>query len=142
MKYKIIVDRSLDEIVIHTPEKNGLVDKIEELIRLEECELLGFSGSAAVKLDASAVSCFFVEDGRVFARCDGKKYAMKERLYQLEERFSSGFVKINQSCIVSVDKIERFDTSIGGSLMVTLKDGYRDYVSRRQLKAVKERIGF
>ena len=142
MKYRIIVDEGLDEIVIHAPERNGLIDKIEELLKSQDFELLGFSGSAAVKLDASAVSCFFVEDGRVFARIKGEKYAIKERLYQLEERFPSGFVKINQSCLVSVSKIERFDTSIGGALMVTLKDGYRDYVSRRQLRAVKERIGF
>ena len=31
--------------------------------------------------------------------------------------------------------------TLGGSLTVVLKNGYRDYVSRRQLKAVKERMG-
>ena len=50
-------------------------------------------------------------------------------------------MKINQSCLVRVDKIKRFHSSIGGSLMVTLEGGYRDYISRRQLKIVKERIG-
>ena len=53
----------------------------------------------------------------------------------------SDFVKLNQSCIVNIKKIECFDASLGGALKVTLKNGYRDYVSRRQLKAVKERLG-
>ena len=64
------------------------------------------------------------------------------RLYQLEELLDASFVKINQSSIVNVKKIERFEASIGGALLVILQNGHRDYVSRRQVKAVKERIGF
>jgi len=142
MKYKIVVDESLDELIIYTPRKNELTDRIEELISNEESALLGYAGSSAVKLEPKDVSCFYVEDGRVFARCDGNKYAVKERLYHFEQRFPLSFVKINQSCIVNVDSIKRFEASIGGALMVTLADGYRDYVSRRQLKSVKKRIGF
>ena len=52
------------------------------------------------------------------------------------------YLKINQSCIVNIKAIKQFDVSLGGSLMISLKNGYRDYVSRRQVKAVKERIGF
>ena len=52
-----------------------------------------------------------------------------------------GFVRINQSCLGNVRRIARFDASIGGSLMVTFENGHRDYVSRRQLKTVKERMG-
>jgi DNA-binding LytR/AlgR family response regulator len=62
-------------------------------------------------------------------------------MYTVEEQLGGRFVKINQSCTVNVDKIERFDVSIGGALRVTLKNGFRDHVSRRQLKAVKERMG-
>ena len=71
--------------------------------------------------------------------CD--RLQLKMRLYQLEEKFSDRFVKINQSCLVNMDKIARFDASIGGALMVTLKNGYKDYISRRQVKAVKDRVG-
>ena len=63
------------------------------------------------------------------------------RLYQLEELLPSDFLKINQSCLVNIEKIKRFDSSIGASLRVMLDDGDRDYVSRRQLKTVKERLG-
>ena len=52
------------------------------------------------------------------------------------------FLKINQSCLVRVDAIERFSASIGGALSVHLKGGFKDYVSRRQMRSVKERMGF
>ena len=51
------------------------------------------------------------------------------------------FIKINQSCIANIRQIQRFDTSFSGTLRVIFKNGYTDYVSRRQLKAVKERLG-
>ena len=58
----------------------------------------------------------------------------------IEEMLDESFVKINQSCLGNVKKIARFDASIGGSLMVTFRNAHRDYVSRRQLKTVKERM--
>ena len=67
---------------------------------------------------------------------------IKERLYTVENTVGDSFIKINQSCIVNIDKIERFEASFSGALTVVLKNGYKDYISRRQLKIVKERIGF
>ena len=66
---------------------------------------------------------------------------IKMRLYEIEEKLGDDFVKINQSTVVNVKMIEKFSVSFGASLTVHLKTGRRDYVSRRQLKAVKERMG-
>ncbi len=87
------------------------------------------------------ISCFFVENNKVYAMKKQEKLLIKQRLYQLEEQYSQKFIKINQSCLVNIDAIEKFSSSISGTLSVTLKNGYKDYISRRQLKIVKERIG-
>lgn len=143
MKYKIYIDREREEeILIYAHEKTPLVERIEEMITAEQRNIIAFGDGEVVKLCADEVFCFVVEEGRVFALTERDKLQLKMRLYQLEEQFSCQFVKINQSCLVNVDKIGRFDASIGGSLMVTLKNGYKDYISRRQMKAVKDRIGF
>lgn len=141
MKYRIVIEPHSEELLISAPEKNRLVERIEELILRENAELYGFDGSRAIKLNPDEVLCFCVEGGRVYAVTEREKLQLKLRLYQLEEAFSADFVKINQSCMVNIRKIKRFDTSIGGALMVTLEGGYCDYVSRRQIKTVKERIG-
>ena len=142
MKYSFFTDPDRDEeIIIYAHEKSKLIERIEQLVLSEDTPLIGYTDRGTTVLDAADISCFFLEDGKVFALTDGKKYSLRLRLYQLEERFPD-FLKINQSCIVNVDMIESFKTSLGGSLMVTLKGGFRDYVSRRQLKTVKEKIGF
>ena len=41
----------------------------------------------------------------------------------------------------TVTKIKKFESTIGGSLKVIFKNGYVDYISRRELKIVKQRMG-
>lgn len=142
MKFTLFINpEKEEEVIVCAHEESRLTEKIRELVSGEEDVLLGYGESTVVCLDPSNVVCFTSEDGKVFAHTANETLLVKLRLYQLEERFGSTFVKINQSCLVRTDKIKRFHSSIGGSLMVTMEGGYRDYISRRQLKTVKERFG-
>ena len=141
MKYTLIIDPEREEeIIIYAREKNALVEKIEELVDESRASLVGYFQDEIVTLKPFDVECFFVEDGKLYAISGGKKYALRERLYQLEAAVGDDFLKINQSAIVNVRAIEKFQTSVGGALRVRLKCGYTDYVSRRQMRAVKEKI--
>lgn len=143
MKYKIIIDQELSEdIIIFSRERTQLVENIDALIQNENCEIIGYHRDEVVKLAPSEIYCFVINDNKVYAMTEREQFQIKQRLYQLEELFSNNFIKINQSCLVNENQIRKFETTIGGALMVALKNGYKDYISRRQLKAVKERIGF
>ena len=85
--------------------------------------------------------CFFIEGKRLYASLDRGNALIKRRLYEIENILDNDFIKINQSTIANVKKIERFSVSFGAALTVHFKNGKRDYVSRRQVKAVKERLG-
>ncbi|MBR3716286.1 MAG: LytTR family transcriptional regulator [Clostridia bacterium] len=142
MKCRTVIDKDREEeVVIYVHEKSELSSEIEEFVMGRSLELLGYKDKNIVRLALSEVYCFTVEENKVFALTEKERLQLKQRLYLLEEMLDDSFVKINQSCIVSVRKIKRFDTSITGTLVVELKNGYKDYVSRRQLKKVKERIG-
>ena len=142
MKYRIeIFEEQDDDIVIRAKEKLPILERIERLIEASEKGILGYTERDITRLEAESIDCFFIEASKVYAIADSRKWQIRERLYQLEERFSGDFVKINQSCLIRMDRIERFHTTLGGALQVILKNGYKDYVSRRQLKEVKERMG-
>lgn len=143
MKCTTVIDKDRDEeVLIYLKKPSTISRKVEELISAEAPELMGYGDKSIVRLDLFEVFCFTVEDGKVYALTKDDKLILRQRLYTLEEMCGEDFVKINQSCIVNTKSILKFDTSLGGSLMVTLKNGYRDYVSRRQLRTVKERLGF
>ena len=142
MKCTVNIDQKREEeIIIYTHERSELIDEIEELALSNSVEILGYDDASIIKLSPSEIYCFAIENGKVFAHTNNQTLQIKRRLYELEEVLDLDFIKINQSCIINTKKINRFDASFGGALMVTLKNGYKDYVSRRQLKMVKERIG-
>ena len=142
MKCKTVIDKTREEeVIIYAHERNETVEAIEKLVLRSDFELIGYSGKSAVRLEWSEIYCFTVEDNKVYAVTENEKLQLKHRLYQIEELADNDFVKINQSCIANISHIKRFDASISGTLRVVFKNGYTDYVSRRQLKTVKERLG-
>ena len=142
MKYSVKIDRKREEeVLIFAHERTELVDEIEKLILAEAVELIGYKEREAFKISPVDVCCFTVEDNKIFALTQTEKLQIKQRLYQLESTLDESFVKINKSCIANIRKIERFDASFSGTLSVTFKNGCKDYVSRRNLKTVKERLG-
>lgn len=143
MKFTLITDEEREEeVIVYAHARSRFTEELEAFVNSNTEEIIGYKDGSIVKLCASEVYAFAVEEGKVFAVTAHEKFQVQKRLYMMEEMLDARFVKINQSCIVNVRQIERFEPTFGGSLMAVLKNGYRDYVSRRQMKTVKERIGF
>ncbi len=142
MKLKIIIDENRDEeIIVYSHGKNRITQEIERLVSSSATEIAGYRNSDVFIIDYSDIYCFVCESDKVYAVTEKEKYRIKSRLYKVEETLGKDFVKINQSCVANVKKIRRFEASPYGSLTVIFKNGYKDYVSRRQIKKVKERLG-
>jgi DNA-binding LytR/AlgR family response regulator len=142
VKCTVIIDSDREEeIIVYLKEHRPIAQEITEIAERDCSALVGYIDGRVTPLKPSDIYCVASESGRLYALTDSGKHLLKARMYTVEEQLGGRFVKINQSCTVNVDKIERFDVSIGGALRVTLKNGFRDHVSRRQLKAVKERMG-
>lgn len=142
MKCTVILDKTRDEeILIYAHQKNELVCEIERMAAEQSLQLIGYSKGEIIKLNVKDVYCFTVESGKLYAICQNQKYLIKTRLYNIEQMLDKTFIKINQSSIANINKIQKFDASISGTLKVIFKNGHTDYVSRRNTKNVKERIG-
>ena len=139
--YTYIEKTDEEKVLIYANERTKIVDEIESLISLTNVDLTGTFNDEIIKIDINEVSCFISENNKVFALINDKKYQIKQRLYQIEEMNLESFIKINQSCLANKKKIKKFESTIGGSLRVVFKNGYIDYISRRELKNVKERMG-
>lgn len=140
MKCKTVIDKEKKEVVIYTDKITPFVRQIEEFVQQDSTEIIGDDDGEIYKIAVNDCCCFTVKEGRVYAITEKGEYRIKQRLYELENYLSDNFVKINQSCIVNAYKIEKFYAHISGTICVTLKNGYSDYVSRRQLQNVKRRL--
>lgn len=141
MKFTFFADENRDEVIVYAKEQSSLVNKIKDIALGYEQHLIGYIENEKVIIDIDSVYCFIVENNKVYAVTEKNRYKLRTRLYQIEENLPENFVKLNQSCIANINYIERFIATMSASLMVRFKNGYEEYVSRRQLKSVKERMG-
>lgn len=139
--YTYIKENEEERVLIYAHDRTRLVEDIESLVLSSEVDLTGSYDSEIIKIDINDVVCFISENNKVYALIGDKKYQIRYRLYQIEELNLNMFIKINQSCLANKTKIKRFETTIGGALKVVFKNEYIDFISRRELKNVKNRMG-
>lgn len=142
MNVKVVIDPTRDEeVIIFTHERTALVEEIERLVLQKPLELVGFSDDESVILEYVKVTRFTVEEGKTYAYTGDKRYRIKARLYQIEQQMPDCFIRIHQSCLANLRQIARFEAAYSGTLRVVFKNGDVDYVSRRNVRNIKERLG-
>ncbi len=142
MKFSLVLGEDHeDEVVVYAKEESAAVDAIRAICEEDEKNIVGYLENEIYTLSPYEIACFVSENDLLFAYTAEGKMRIKSRLSKIEEDLPSCFIRINQSCIANINMVERFDASFSGTLGVIFKNGYRDYVSRRNLKKVKERIG-
>ena len=137
MKFTVILNSEReDEVIVYAKEKNSLVNSIEDLVNGADNYFTVQNERGIKRITEKEAYCFYIEDKKVYALTEKEKLLLKMRLYSIEEKLSEDFIKINQSTVINIKKIQRFDVSVTGTLKVIMKNGYTDYVSRRRIKNV------
>lgn len=84
----------------------------------------------------------YASNGKVIAATRKGEYALRLRLYEIEERLPPHqFVRISNSEIINLKNVNSFDFSLSGTICVKLADGTATYVSRRYVSKLKKILG-
>lgn len=144
MKFKLIVDKTQEEVVVATVHaRSQLTDAIEALVRKASgADRIAAYTEDDMKLLAFAeIACITVLDGKTYAIDQaGKQYRLRQRLYELEEILPGCFIRINKSSLANETQLERFSAAFSGGVDAVFRCGYREYVSRRCFAAIKRRF--
>ena len=142
MEVEIRVDpgQTKPKIVIYTcadtPQLRELARRLEGLA-LDPIPV--WEGERSFPVQQSEFLRFYTEGKGVCAQTGGGSYAVRLRLYELEELLDPmQFVRISNSEIVNLDRITAVDLSLAGTIRMTLDDRVSCYVSRRYVKKIKE----
>lgn len=143
MKYKLIIDKNVEEeiiAVVHAP--STLTEQIENLVCSFsgiDC-IMGYRDNEMRKLAFQQIECITIMDRKVIAiDTDGNQYRIQERLRDLEEILPSYFIRINKSSLANEHRIQRFDAVFSGGVDAIFECGYREYVSRRCFAEIRRR---
>lgn len=82
-----------------------------------------------------------VSKGRTVALyCGEKEYCSRKCLYEFEEMLGNGFMRISKTTLINLSRLKHVEPSFNGMLVV-LKSGHKDYISRKYLPLFKKYIG-
>lgn len=145
MQLEIKIDSSyIDPKVIiltdsMTEDVNNIVKKLSE----DSSQIItGHKDGKVEILDKEALISIYANSGKVFAVTDKGEYIIRLRLYEVENRLPTDqFVRISNSEIINLKKVNNFDLSITGTICVQLSNDMTTYVSRRYVKKLKEILG-
>ncbi len=145
MQVEIKIDASCIEpkVVIMTDAMTEEIDRMVKLLSESGPQVISGSKDGKLEiLEQKDLIRVYASSGKVLAITVHGEYALRLRLYELEERLDkSRFVRISNSEIINLKKAESFDLSLTGTICVKFSNGMRTYVSRRYVPRIKKILG-
>ena len=142
--FRLTPQRSSPALVLEAPALTPEMEALLHSLRAQFSPSLPcVRGGETFLLPPDALCLFYAQDKSVFARDrDGAIYSLSLRLYELEDRLDPcRFVRISHSEIVNLTAVTALDLSLSGTIRITLSDGSACYVSRRNVRKIKEALG-
>lgn len=144
-KIKIEFDKSIESnlIKVIANEDCDEIRKIENLFNYSNTDyLIGYKNNQYYNIPIENIYKIFCKNSSVFIKVEKQEFEIRERLYEVEKKLLNfSFVKINQSEIINLKKVLKFDLSLTAKINVVLKNGDILSVSRRNMKKIKKIIG-
>lgn len=82
-----------------------------------------------------------VEQEQTAVYAGGERYLVRRRLYELEEQLKGRLLRISKSSLVNPECIESLEPTFSGLMQLNLKNGEKEYISRKYLRAFKAYLG-
>jgi two-component system response regulator LytT len=129
--YAVIYTNQISEEVLQVVEMIGNIPGIITAIEEEK----------TIVLRPNDIYIVRVESNKAIIYCKEKKYTSKKRLIELEKILKGSFMKISKTTIVNLNYITSAEASFGGMMCLVMKNGCKDYVSRKYLPDLKRYLG-
>ena len=144
MKVEIRVDPALTEpkAVLCAPKVTPELEALARRLEAEGGQLTAHTDRGAVFLPIPEVIRVYAERQQVLAQTAQGVFALRQRLYELEERLAPHrFVRISNSEIVNAAMITGMDFSLTGTIRMSLRGGLVTYASRRYVSKIRKQFG-
>ncbi len=145
MQVEIKIDNSCTEpkVMIFTAAMTEEVSDIIKKLSDNIPQIISGSKDGKIEvLEQEDLIRIYTSDKKVFAVTSKGTYTLRLRLYEAEERLNSNqFVRISNSEIINLKKVNNFDLSFAGTICVKLLNNDITYVSRRYVNKIKKILG-
>ena len=144
MKVSIDISAEYKEpfAVIHTDKVTNEIQRVIDVLGTSETPVTAFQNEEdIVVLQPKDIYMIRVEDGDTIIYGARSQYRSRKRLYELAEQLGKQFMQISKTTLVNLSYMDSIEPGFSGTLLLKLKNGSKDYVSRKYLPEFKKYLG-
>lgn len=82
-----------------------------------------------------------VEDGDTIIYGEKQKFRSRKRLYEIGRQLGKQFMQISKSTLINLSYMDSIEAGFSGTLLLKMKNGCKDNVSRTYLPEFKRYLG-
>ena len=142
MKVEMNLSETITEpyVTIHTNEMTDSIQKLLSYIQNMEKVIAVYEEDSIVILKPDDISMIVSQGRGVTICCTDKEYLSRKCLYEFEDILRNSFMRISKTTLINLSMIRRVEPSFSG-MMVILKNGQKDFISRKYLPEFKKYLG-
>ena len=144
MKVNIDISTEYKEpyAVIHTDKVTDEIQRMVDVFSNSETPITALQNEEdIVVLQPKEIYMVRVEDGDTIIYGARQKYRSRKRLYELAQQLGKQFMQISKTTLVNLSYMDSIEPGFSGTLLLKLKNGDKDYVSRKYLPEFKKYLG-
>lgn len=126
---------------LDTMKKNIIWEVIDEKIGEGKGIITAVHNDRTIILKGDDIYLIRIENEKTVLYGKEKSYVSKKRLCELEKALKPNFMKISKTTLINLKYIEGMEASFGGMMLLIMKNGCKDYVSRKYLPDLKKYLG-
>ncbi len=128
--------------VIYTNEVTEEIQRMIDIIGSKDNPLTALqSNGDMVILQPGEIYMVRVENGETIIYTEKMNYRSRKRLYEVGQQLGKQFIQISKTTLVNLSYMDSIESGFSGTLLLKLKNGCKDYVSRRYLSEFKKYLG-
>ena len=141
VKIEVAPEHTPPRAVIYTDRLTPEIQRALDILQAKNSPVLAEQNGRTMLLTPQEIYMVRVEGGetRLYTRQDS--FGSRKRLYELLDQLGDGFLQISKACAVNLSCIQSVEAGFGGSLLLKMKNGLSDYVSRKYLPDLKSYLG-
>ena len=127
--------------VIYTAQVTEEIQRAMDLLGTKDAPVTAWHEEKLLILQPDEIFMVRVEDGDTILYGARQKYRSRKRLYELSIQLGKQFMQISKSTLVNLSYLDSIEPGLGGTMLLKLKNGCKDYVSRKYLPDFKRYLG-
>ncbi len=144
MKVNIDISAEYKEpfAVIHTDKVTDEIQRMVDIFSNSETPITALQNEEdIVVLQPKDIYMVRVENGDTVIYGAKQKYRSRKRLYELSDQLGKQFMQISKTTLINLSYMDHIEPGFSGTLLLFLKNGCKDYVSRTYLREFKKYLG-